>query len=213
MSRTHPTSGLFTPSVCDQLFNNTTELVKPVTHCKATSTTSPHNVSSSSSHSSRESRHAVESYRQTINLMHTLPPQQSTPSLTHHNPIHHSPQVSQPPQSMHSHPIHVTPTTQHNTPSFTTPNTPQSPYGSPISFSPGSHPSLPLSPLPPPGTTYHHQSPQYFTAHGTFDNTAFESSPVKQQQAHAVVRQLEQSYEQGLVTLSPDHIASQNSPA
>jgi hypothetical protein len=88
------------PTVCDQLFNNATELFKRVTFSKATSTLSPHNVSSSSSQSSRESRRAVESYMQTVNLMHTFPPQQSTPSLNHNNLIPRSSHVFQPPHPM-----------------------------------------------------------------------------------------------------------------
>jgi hypothetical protein len=103
MSREHPTSGLFTPTVCDELFS-TTQPLRPVTFNKATLTDSPHHVSPPSSQSSRESR-AVEVYKQAVNLMHTPPLQPSTPSLKLKKPVPRSSQVYQLPQYMQSQQI------------------------------------------------------------------------------------------------------------
>jgi hypothetical protein len=137
MYREHPTSGLFNPTVCDEFFNNTPQLLRSVTFNKAIITTSPHHVSSSSSQTSRESRRAVETYKQTVNLMHTPPLQQITPSLKLNNPVPRSSHVYQSPQYMQSQPLQYTPPPHHTTPPFATPQTPQGPYGSPIAFSPG----------------------------------------------------------------------------
>jgi hypothetical protein len=70
MAREHPTSGFFTPNVCDELFN-ITHTLRPVSYNKAAITVPPHHVSPPSSQSSRESRRAVEAYKQEVNLMHT----------------------------------------------------------------------------------------------------------------------------------------------
>jgi hypothetical protein len=90
MTRINPISCPLNPMVCEQLFNNTPALVKSITSNKTTSTSSTNKVSSSSSHTTREPTYALASYSQTIDLMHKIPPQLSTPSLTHHNHVHHS---------------------------------------------------------------------------------------------------------------------------
>jgi hypothetical protein len=57
VTRVNPISGPFTPSVCEQLFNNTHVQVKPITSYKSSSTPSPKKVSSS--HSTRERTYAL----------------------------------------------------------------------------------------------------------------------------------------------------------
>jgi hypothetical protein len=143
----------------------------------------------------------VAAYKQDVDLMHTPSLLQDTPSFKLKNPSPRSLHTYQSPQLMQSQHFQYTPPPYHNNTLFATPHTPQGPLGSPIPSSPNSHTytsrgeippssqsSPPLSPPPPPGTTYYHQSPPYFTAHGTFNNNAFENSPVKQQHQPALVR-------------------------
>jgi hypothetical protein len=116
--------------------------------------------------------------------------------------------------------------------SFATPHTPEGPLVSPIQSSPNSsiytpcneiHPasttSPPLSPIPPPGTTYHtSQTPSFYTAHGTFTNTMFENSPVKRLLEPGIVRNLDKLYgsnvtssvANGPITNLSGHSVSQN---
>jgi hypothetical protein len=61
MARLNPISGMFTPSVCDQMFNNTPHIVKHITHSKATSTPTTKKMSSPSSRTSCEPTHAQAS--------------------------------------------------------------------------------------------------------------------------------------------------------
>jgi hypothetical protein len=90
---TYPTSGSFTRTLCNQLFNNTTAVVKLVTTTKSTSTTPTRSSSSSTSQPSRESLQAVAAYRHQASMLTPMPltfwrvPTTLIFILT--NPLHH----------------------------------------------------------------------------------------------------------------------------
>jgi hypothetical protein len=89
MTRVNPIAGPFTPSVCEQLFNNTPVLTKPMHSSRTSSTCStrqmspPHRVSSSQT--SQEPIHATKSASPAIDLLQVTPTQMRTPSITKHN--------------------------------------------------------------------------------------------------------------------------------
>jgi hypothetical protein len=126
MAKDHPTSGVFYPNVCDELFN-ITHTLRPVSFNKATLTYPPHQVCPASSQSSRESRRAVAAYRQEVDLMHTPSLLHDTPSLELKNPAPRSLQAYQSPQLMQSQHPQYTPPPYHNHTLFATSQTPQGP--------------------------------------------------------------------------------------
>jgi hypothetical protein len=204
MTRGNPIAGPFTPSVCEQLFNNTHVLTKPMRSSRTSSTRSTRKMSPprrlSSSRTSQEPIYATKSSSPAIDLL-PHPTQLRTPSITKHNNPSKQEQPLHPP-SMCSHPIQITPQTNISLPPVEspTPLPPQGAYGSPITYLPGSPLNSPsLSPLPPDGTTYRdcEESPQFHTAPTSFVNKTYENSPARLSE-HKVVRQLEPLYGQKL---------------
>jgi hypothetical protein len=101
MAKDHPTSGKFTPNVCDMLFKRTPPPPIPITSNKSTLTDPPYQVSPPSSQSSRESRRAVQAYKNTqVDLMHTPSLLQDKPSLKLKHPATHFQQAYPLPQPM-----------------------------------------------------------------------------------------------------------------
>ncbi len=102
------------------------------------------------------------------------------------------------------------------------PRFPNSPKYTPFDEIPPASISSPLlSPIPPPGTTYHTlQSPSFYTAHVTFTNKIFENFPVKRLHQPGIVRNLDKLYGSnvtssvaiGPITNLSDHSVSQNPP-
>jgi hypothetical protein len=87
----NPIAGIFTPSVCEQLFNNTPVLTKPMRSSRTSSTRSTRRMSPprrvSSSRSSQEPIYATKSSSPAIDLLQVTPTLLRTPSITPRNPL------------------------------------------------------------------------------------------------------------------------------